>query len=52
MARGHLPALKGGDVGQMSAVVRIVDGGIDRDVRDTGFATPPDFDDLLTCPIR
>jgi peroxiredoxin len=49
--RGHLPGLVGGDVGQMSAVVRIIDGRIDRDVRDAGFADRPDFDDLLTCPI-
>jgi peroxiredoxin len=49
--RGHLPALVGGDVGQMSAVVRIIDGRIDRDVRDAGFAVRPDFYDLLTCPI-
>ncbi len=47
---GHLPNLVGGDVGQMSAVVRIVDGRIDRDLRPTGFALRPDFDDLLTCP--
>jgi peroxiredoxin len=50
MRRGHLPNLVGGDVGQMSAVVRIIDGRIDRDLRDTGFADRPDFDDLLTCP--
>jgi peroxiredoxin len=50
--RGHLPKLVGGDVGQMSAVVRIVDGRVDRDLRDTGFATRPDFDDLLACPVR
>lgn len=49
---GHLPNLVGGDVGQMSAVVRIVDGRIDRDLRAPGFETRPDFDDLLTCPIR
>jgi peroxiredoxin len=49
---GHLPKLVGGDVGQMSAVVRIVDGRIDRELRDTGFATRPDFDDLLACPVR
>ena len=48
---GHVPKLVGGDVGQMSAVVRIVDGRIDRDLRDTGFATRPDFDDLLSCPM-
>jgi peroxiredoxin len=51
MRRGHVPKLVGGDVGQMSAVVRIVDGRIDRDLRDTGFAARPDFDDLLACPI-
>ncbi|MEO5823219.1 MAG: redoxin domain-containing protein [Vicinamibacteraceae bacterium] len=49
---GHLPGLVGGDVGQMSAVVRIVDGRIDRDLRAPGFDTRPDFDDLLTCPVR
>jgi len=49
---GHLPNLVGGDVGQMSAVVRIVDGRIDRDLRGPGFETRPDFDDLLTCPTR
>jgi peroxiredoxin len=49
---GHLPNLVGGDVGQMSAVVRIVDGHIDRDLRAAGFETRPDFDDLLTCPTR
>jgi peroxiredoxin len=49
---GHLPNLVGGDVGQMSAVVRIVDGRIDRDLRNPGFAMRPDFDDLLTCPTR
>ena len=48
---GHLPKLVGGDVGQMSAVVRIVDGRIDRDLRAPGFETRPDFDDLLTCPL-
>jgi peroxiredoxin len=52
MRRGHLPTLVGGDVAQMSAVVRIVAGRIDRDVRDTGFVTRPDFDDLLACPVR
>jgi peroxiredoxin len=52
MRRGHLPTLVGGDVGQMSAVVRIVEGRIDRDLRATGFAGRPDFDDLLACPIR
>jgi peroxiredoxin len=51
MLRGHLPNLVGGDVGQMSAVVRIVDGRIDRDLRGTGFEDRPDFDDLLTCPV-
>ena len=51
MRHGHVPKLVGGDVGQMSAVVRIVDGRIDRDVRDPGFDTRPDFDDLLACPI-
>ena len=50
--RGHMPKLVGGDVVQMSAVIRIVDGRIDRDVRDAGFDTRPDFDDLLACPIR
>ena len=49
---GHLPKLVGGDVGQMSAVVRITDGRIDRDLRDAGFDTRPDFDELLACPIR
>jgi peroxiredoxin len=49
--RGHLPKLVGGDVGRMSAVVRIVDGRIDRDVRDAGFDARADFDDLLACPI-
>ena len=49
---GHLPNLVGGDVGQMSAVVRLVDGRIDRDLRQPGFETRPDFDDLLTCPTR
>ena len=49
---GHLPGLVGGDVGQMSAVVRIVDGRIDRDLRTPGFESRPDFDDLLTCPTR
>jgi peroxiredoxin len=48
---GHLPGLVGGDVGQLSAVVRIVDGRIDRDLRSPGFESRPDFDDLLTCPI-
>ena len=51
MRHGHMPKLVGGDVGQMSAVVRIVDGRIDRDVRDPGFDARPDFDDLLACPI-
>ena len=51
MRRGHMPKLVGGDVGQMSAVVRIVDGRIDRDLRDAGFDARPDFDDLLACPI-
>ncbi len=51
MRNGHLPKLVGGDVGQMSAVIRIVDGRIDRDLRDSGFDTRPDFDDLLACPI-
>jgi hypothetical protein len=51
MRRGHLPKLVGGDVAQMSAVIRIVDGRIDRDLRDSGFDTRPDFDDLLACPI-
>ena len=49
---GHLPGLVGGDVGRMAAVVRIVDGRIDRDLRAAGFESRPDFDDLLTCPIR
>ncbi len=49
---GHWPWLVGGDVGQMSAVVRIVDGRIDRDLRAAGFDVRPDFDDLLTCPVR
>jgi len=49
---GHLPNLVGGDVKQMSAVVRIVDGRVDRDLRDTGFDTRLDFDDLLTCATR
>ena len=35
----------------MSAVIRIVDDRIDRDLRDAGFAGRPDFDDLLACPI-
>lgn len=52
MRRGHMPKLVGGDVAQMSGVVRIVDGHIDRDLRNTGFAARPDFDDLLACPIR
>jgi peroxiredoxin len=49
---GHVPKLVGGNVGQMSAVIRIVDGRIDRDLRAAGFETRPDFDDLLACPIR
>jgi len=49
---GHRPWLVGGDVGQMSAVVRIVDGRIDRDLRAAGFDVRPDFDDLLACPVR
>ena len=49
---GHRPRLVGGDVGQMSAVVRIVDGRIDRDLRAAGFDVRPDFDDLLACPVR
>ena len=52
MRNGHLPKLVGGDVGQMSAVVRIVDGRIDRDLRHQGFDARPDFDDLLACPVR
>jgi peroxiredoxin len=48
---GHRPWLVGGHVGQMSAVVRIVDGRIDRDLRPAGFDVRPDFDDLLTCPV-
>jgi peroxiredoxin len=48
----HLPRLVGGDLGQMSAVVRIIDGRIDRDLRTAGFASRPDFDDLLACPTR
>jgi peroxiredoxin len=49
---GHRPWLVGGDVAQMSAVVRIVDGRIDRDLRGAGFDVRPDFDDLLACPVR
>jgi peroxiredoxin len=49
---GHRPWLVGGHVGQMSAVVRIVDGRIDRDLRAAGFDARPDFDDLLACPVR
>ena len=49
---GHLPRLVGGTVSQMSAVVRIVDGRIDRDLRAAGFDVRPDFDDLLACPVR
>ena len=51
MRHGHLPKLVGGNVGQMSAVVRIVDGRMTSDVRDPGFDARPDFDDLLACPI-
>jgi peroxiredoxin len=46
----HRPGLVGGDVGQLSAVVRIVNGRIDRDLRAPGLESRPDFDDLLTCP--
>ena len=52
MRRGHMPTLVGGDVGQMSAVIRIVDNRIDRDLRHQGFDARPDFDDLLACPVR
>jgi hypothetical protein len=48
----HRPALVGGDVLQMSGVVRLVDGRVEQIVRDGGFATRPDFDDLLACPTR
>jgi hypothetical protein len=47
----HLPNLVGGDVRQMAAVFRIVDGRVDRAVVPPGFEARPDFDDLLACPI-
>ena len=49
---GHRPALVGGDLRQMSGVVRLVDGRVEQIVRDGGFAARPDFDDLLACPAR
>jgi peroxiredoxin len=48
----HYPALVGGDVGQMAGVFRVVDGRIERAIVDPGFETRPDFDELLTCPVR
>jgi hypothetical protein len=48
----HLPALVGGDVGQMAGVFRLVDGRIERAVTADRFETRPDFDELLTCPVR
>ncbi len=48
---GHRPGLVGGDVGQMSAVIRLVGGRIDRRDGTTGFDTRADFDDLLACPL-
>jgi peroxiredoxin len=49
---GHRPALVGGDLAQMSAVFRVVDGRIERAAVGSGFDARADFDDLLTCPIR
>jgi peroxiredoxin len=46
---GHLPGYVGGDVGQMSAVIRLVDGRIER-AELSPLAARPDFDDLLACP--
>jgi hypothetical protein len=48
---GHLPGFVGGDVAQMSAVIRLVDGRIERAVHSP-LAARPDFDDLLTCSTR
>jgi peroxiredoxin len=48
----HLPALVGGDVGQMAGVFRLVDGRIERGVVADGFEIRPDFDELLACPVR
>jgi peroxiredoxin len=48
----HRPALVGGDLLQMAGVVRLVDGRVEQIVRDRGFETRPDFDDLLACPTR
>lgn len=48
---GHRPALVGGDLGQMSAVFRLVDGRVDR-AAGSGFDARADFDELLACPIR
>jgi peroxiredoxin len=47
---GHRPGLVGGDVGQMSAVIRLVDGRVERTDQSAGFETRADFDDLLSCP--
>ena len=48
----HVPALVGGDVGQMAGVFRLVNGRIERAFVDPGFETRPDFDELLACPVR
>jgi peroxiredoxin len=48
---GHLPGYAGGDVAQLSGVVRLVDGRMVRAELSPRLARRADFDDLLSCEL-
>jgi len=53
IVRGHhRPGYVGGDIGQASGVVRLVDGRIERVDVPAGMTSRADFDDLLACPVQ
>jgi peroxiredoxin len=53
IVRGHhRPGYVGGDVGQASGVVRLVDGRVERVAVPAGMTERADFDDLLACPVQ
>ena len=53
IVRGHhRPGYVGGDIGQASGVVRLIDGRVERMAVPAGMTARADFDDLLACPVQ
>lgn len=52
MARGHLPALVGGNVLRMPGAFLLANGEIVKAFRPDSVAARFDLEDLATCPVR